>query len=179
MDDDAVSGNDSLIRALEQSDNWRRQERAERIRWVSQYQVEFNGMISGSVELISLLNEARDCFVEAHYIASLVLATAVIEHLLAEELVATGKAKYGLPFEKTIQVANDEGLFPVEMLAYAETLRVIRNPFAHRKPDGHPHTLGSRYLSQNRHPNLVVREDAQTALIAMYGFFRHALKISA
>lgn len=179
MDSDAVSCKDSLIQALEQSDNWRRQERAERIRWVSQYQVEFNGMISGSIELISLLNEARDCFVEAHYIASLVLATAVIEHLVSEELVTTGKAKYGLPFEKAIQVAKDEGLFPVEMLAYADTLRVIRNPFAHRKPDEHPHTLGNRYLSQKRHPDLVVREDAQTALIAMYGFFRHALKIGA
>jgi hypothetical protein len=177
MEADAVSRKDSLIQALEQSDNWRRQERAERIRWVSQYQVEVNGMISGSVELISLLNEARDCFVEAHYIAALVLATAVIEHLVSEELVTTGKAKYGLPFEKAIQVAKEQGLFPVEMLAYADSLRVVRNPFAHRKPDGHPHTLGNRYLSQKRNPNLVVREDAQTALIAMYGFFRHALKI--
>lgn len=179
MDTDAVPGKDSLIQALEQSDNWRRQERAERIRWASQYQVEFNGMISGSVEVISLLNEARDCFVEGHYIASLILATAVIEHLLSEELVSVGKAKYGLPFDKAIQVARDERLFPAEMLAHADALRVIRNPFAHRKPDGHPHTLGNRYLSQKRHPNLVVREDAQTALIAMYGFFRHALRIGA
>ncbi|MBC9072398.1 hypothetical protein IAI53_10530 [Thauera sp. CAU 1555] len=179
MDTDAVPSKDPLIQALEQSDNWRRQERAERIRWVSQHQVEFNGMISGSVELISLLNEARECFVEGHYIASMVLATAVIEHLLSEELVSAGKAKYGIPFDKAIQVAKDEGLFPAEMLAHADTLRVIRNPFAHRKPDGHPHTLGNRYLSQKRHPNLVVQKDAQTALIAMYGFFRHALKIGA
>lgn len=177
MDAEATYRKDPLIQALEQSDNGRRQERAERIRWVSQYQVEFKGIISGSVELINLLNEARDCFVEGHYIATLILATAVIEHLLSEELVTLGKAKYGISFERAIQVAKDEGLFPTEILAYVEMLRVIRNPFAHRKPDNHPHTLGNRHLSQKKHPNLVVREDAQIALIAMYGSFRYALKL--
>ena len=168
---------DPLIQALEQSDSLRRQERAERIRWLSPHQVEFNGLIGGSTELISLLMEARECFIEGHYIATLVLATAVIEHLLSSELTAYGKATYGLSFERAIKIATEEGLFTPEALAQAEKLRVVRNPFAHRKPDDHPHTLGNRFRAEQRHPNLVVRDDAQTALITMYAFFRHTLKL--
>lgn len=166
---------DALIQALEWSDDDRRPARAERIRWVAQYDIT-GSIIMGPVEAMDLLREARECFVEGHYIATLMLATALIEHVISEELVSANKSKYGIPFEKAIRLAREETLFPAELLDSADRLRILRNPFAHRKPDGHEHTLGNRFIAQNRHPRQVVEEDARAALIAMYGHFRHALK---
>lgn len=175
MSTERTATQDALIQALERSDNDRRLGRAERIRWAAQYNI-INGVIMGPVEAMNLLREARECFVEGHYIATLMLATALIEHVISEELVSASKAKYGIAFEKAIRFAREEDLFPTELLDGADRLRILRNPFAHRKPDDHEHTLGNRYIAQKRHPHLVAEEDAKAALIAMYGHFRHALK---
>lgn len=165
---------DPLIAALEYSDCKRRPARAERIRWASQYDI--SEAVIGPVEAMNLLREARECFVEGHYIATLMLATALIEHVILEELVEVGGAKYGTSFERAIRLARDAELFPADLLDSADRLRVVRNPFAHRKPDDHAHTLGNRYVAQKRHPRLVLEEDAKAALVAMYGHFRCALK---
>ena len=109
----------------------------------------------GEVELMNLLREARECFVDGHYIATLMLATALIEHVIAEELERVGKATPGLPFERAIKLARQESLFPEPLLATADQLRVLRNPFAHRKPIEHAHTLGNRYNALRRHPKSV------------------------
>jgi hypothetical protein len=169
---------DTLIQVLERRDAERRPERAARIEWVAQHNLDV-GLVMGSVEALNLLREARECFVEGHYIATLVLATAFIEHVIAEQLVASSKAKFGIEFRDAIALARKEQLFPEPLLDSAEQLRVLRNPFAHRKPDGHEHTLGNRYLAQKRHPQAVAEEDARTALIAMYGHFHHPLKRGA
>jgi len=168
---------DPLIQALERSDNDRRPGRADRIRWAAQHDIA--GAFMGPTEAMNLLGEARECFVEGYYIATLVLATALIEHVISEELVSAGKAKYGISFERAIKLAQQEGLFPESLLETADLLRVLRNPFAHRKPDDHEHTLGNRYMKQKRHPRLIVEEDARLALGAMYGHFKHVLKQGA
>jgi len=165
---------DKLIEALVHSDEERRTGRAERIRWVSQYDSS-TGMIMGEVELMNLLREARECFVDGHYIATLVLATALIEHVIAEELERAGNGKPA-SFEQAIKTARRGSLFPEALLAAADRLRILRNPFAHRKPAEHEHTLGNRYISQRRHPRLLLEEDARSAIVAMYGHFKHTLR---
>jgi hypothetical protein len=166
---------ENLIEALVRSDGERRAARAQRIRWVSQYDIRA-GVIIGEVELMNLLREAQECFVDGHYIATLLLATALIERVIAEELERVGKATPGLSFERAIKLAGQESLFPEALLASADQLRIRRNPFAHRKPSEHEHTLGNRYLAQRRHPRLVLEEDARSAIVAMYGHFKHTLR---
>lgn len=166
---------DSLIEALERSDNERRVGRAERIRWASQHDVHAP-LIMGEVEMLNLLREARECFVDGHYIATLMLATALIEHVIHEELDRIGKATRYLPFAHAIKLARDDALFPESLLSTADRLRTYRNPFAHRQPSDNPDTLGNRYIAQRRHPNRVLEEDARSAIEAMYGHFRHTLR---
>jgi len=162
-----------LIKALEHGDDDRLLGRAERTVWISQYEI--GGVITGSVEVMHLLQEARNCYVEAHYIATLMLATALIEHLISEELFITGKAKYGTSFERAIEIARKEEIFGNDLLDSADKLRQLRNPFAHRKPDNHKSTLSNRFVAQKRHPLAVAEDDAKEAIIAMYGYFRYAL----
>ena len=161
-----VAVKNPIIEALERSDADRRPGRADRIRWSSHYALD--GAIMGPVEALALLREARDCFVDGHYVATLMLATAIIEHVISEELVSANAAKYGIAFESAIKLARGKQLFPPELLDIADRLRLLRNPFAHRKPDEHEHTLGNRYTAQQRHPLLIAEEDARAALVAMY-----------
>ncbi len=166
---------DALVQALKHSDGERRIERTARIRWASQYDIPA-AVIFGPVEAMNLVREARECFVDGHFIATLMLATALIEHVISEELVYAGKAKYGMSFASAIELARKDGLFPGELLNTADNLRALRNPFAHRKPDDHQYTLGNRYLAEKRHPQLLLEEDAKASLVVMYACFRHTLR---
>lgn len=155
-----VAVKDPLIEVLERSDADRRTGRADRIRWASHYDI--NDAIMGPVEELALLREARECFVEGHYIATLMLATALIEHVISEELVSANAANYGIAFDRAIKLAREKQLFPTELLDIADRLRLLRNPFAHRKPDNHEHTLGNRYMAQQRHPLLIAERMQET-----------------
>ena len=174
MAEDNKTIEDKLIQALEWYDSDTRLKRVERIKWVGQYEI--LGGIVGKAEAMSLLGEVRDCYVQGHFIAALILATALIEHVIAEELVYANKGKYGITFTKSIKYALEEKLFPPELLAAAEKLRELRNPFAHLKPPNHTHSLGNRYMSQERHPEDVKEEDAKEAVVAMYAYFKHTLR---
>ena len=174
MAEDNKTIEDKLIQALEWYDSDTRLKRIERIKWVGQYEI--SGGIVGKVEAMSLLGEARDCYVQGHFIATLMLATALIEHVIAEELVDTNKGNYNTNFIDSIKCARKEKLFPSELLATADKLRELRNPFAHLKPPNHKHSLGNRYISQNRHPEAVKEEDAKEAIVAMFACFKHTLR---
>lgn len=156
------------------SDAKRRAKRAERIRWVSPHVR--HELVVGRTEVLKLLNEARVCFVDGHDIATLLTAMAAIEQILAEELVEAGLARHGTSIAELLRVANRERRFAEGLLAEVERLRLLRNPYAHLKPDGHPHSLGHRYLNERRHPDLVVEEDAKAAVVAMYATFNHVLR---
>ena len=81
-----------------------------------------------------------------------------------------------LSIPEAIKVAQQEALFSELLLSTADQLRILRNPFAHRKAAEHEHTLGNRYIAQRRHPKLVLEEDARSAIVAMYGHFKHTLR---
>lgn len=174
MAEDNKTIEDKLIQALEWYDSDTRLKRIERIKWVGQYEI--SGGIVGKVEAMSLLGEARDCYVQGYFIAALMLATALIEHVIAEELIDTIKANYSISFIESIKYARKEKLFPDELLDDADRLRELRNPFAHHKPPNHTHSLGNRYMSQERHPEDVKEVDAKEAVVAMYAFFKHTLR---
>lgn len=163
-----------LVTALERSDEMRRSERAERIEWLSAHQIPL-GVVVGPMDSMAVLGEARDCFIEGHYIASLMLSVAFIEHTMTDELVVRGRAKYGVSFVDAIRSSKEAGLFSPEMLSGADRLREIRNPFAHRKCQDHRHSFGNRFLRQRAHPRSILERDAKDALALMYAFFHCSL----
>ena len=51
--------------------------------WLSEH--EFSpGVVMGRMDTMALMREARESFVDGHYIATLVLASAFIEHTLGK-----------------------------------------------------------------------------------------------
>lgn len=176
--EEKLKAREHLLQALERSDEILRVDRAARIEWISQYDVRPGRIFAGRVEFMSLLSEAHDCFVSGHNIATLMLATAFIEHLLMGILIDANKAKHGLMFEEGIKIARKDRLFSNKLLDEADRLRLVRNPLAHLKPDSHVHRIGVRYRADKCHPNQIAAEEARKAIVAMYGFLDEAFALS-
>jgi hypothetical protein len=106
----------------------------------------------------------------------LLLATAFIEHTLIDELRERHLADKFRTFYDAIRVARQNRVFPDDLLSRADQLRMIRNPFAHRKPPGDPGNFPNRFLARQVHPTTILEEDAKESLELMYAFFRLTLK---
>lgn len=158
---------DQLIESLFRSDEASRGGRAARIRWLSQHIPSISGFIA-PIEPAVLMEEARQCFVNGQFVAALMLAASFIEHKLADALRVKGLTSDSHSFASAIQLARSNKVFPVELLDKTDHIRRIRNPFAHRKPDNHEHSLGNRFLSEHVHPQTVIEDDAALAVQAMY-----------
>jgi len=101
------------------------------------------------------MEEARVSFVNGQFMASILSATAVVEHLLVDELesrsIPVGDKG---PFGVTIQRAKkaQPRPFTVSLLDDADRLRELRNPLVHRKADVGEHSLVEKYQKRKVHP---------------------------
>jgi hypothetical protein len=165
----------SLLEALTWYDEDSRPARAARIDWASSLYPS-PGLVAGEIVPLSLMEEARVSFVNGQFMASVLCATSVVEHLLVDELVARG-LKNGKPTLGTsIGAARAAQIFPAETLNQMEELNNLRNPIVHRRDPRDASTLVSRYRSRKVHPNTLMERDARFALEVMYDLFRLVLK---
>ena len=164
-----------LVDALKVSDERRRDERADRIVWMSTYRSR-SGVISGRPETLALLDEAEDAFREGLFISVQLLALAFVEHTIVEELVERSLANERVNFERAIELAQKNQVLGIELLSRIDRLREVRNPFAHRRPPDDPDTYGNRYIASQIHPRAMLEQDAREAFQVMYLVFSALLK---
>lgn len=164
-----------LLKALSQSDAMRRDARADRIEWLSLH-TNIPSFIAGRAETLQLLQETRETFVDGHFASALLTAMAVIEHILVEDLQLQRLTQGSPTFSQALSLANEKKLFPPDWLKRATRLSYRRNPFAHLKDENHPHALGARIQSEDRHPRAIMEEDAKDAIELMYSFFNATLR---
>ena len=159
----------ALITALRESDELRRDTRAKRLAWVSRVPRP-EGLIVGPMDTMQMIEEARACFTDGHFAAVILLACSVIEHLLTDALKEHQLNRGGKSFSDAIDTARSKGIYRGELLDCADGLRTKRNAFAHRKPSQHQQLFPSRYMTDGRHPNAILEDDAKSALELMYEF---------
>jgi hypothetical protein len=123
-----------------------------------------------------LMNEARDVFVDGHFVATLLLALSFIEHAVVEELQLLGHVKSSPTLSEAIAMAEDRKTFPIDWLRRAKVLAQRRNPFAHLKSGDQPHGLGRRLQLERAHPRSLLEADAKDAIDLMYNFFVATLR---
>lgn len=167
-----------LDEALRQYDDQTRSSRVERITWLSQHG-SLPPVLMGRTETLHLLQEARAVFINGHFAAALVLAVAVIEHSLVEELQLLGAIAGSPPLGRVLAIAEGAGVLPSEWFPPIRTLVQRRNPFAHLKEPDHKHALGARIVLEGAHPKRLLEEDAKEAAIWMYKVFRATLREAA
>ncbi|MGP9666474.1 hypothetical protein ACT3TY_17895 [Halomonas sp. AOP22-C1-8] len=163
-----------VMDSLEKADAKTREQRANRLMWVSQYE-ERPSAYMGRLETIELFENARVSFINGNFIASVLVGVSYIEQTLVEELETLGK-KAGGSFQQTIRIALAERILSKSTLDDIDVLRQIRNPYAHKKSDDHDLNLSNRYYSEKLHPKTVMGDDAKLAIKTMYSVFMQTIK---
>jgi hypothetical protein len=160
---------------LERFDALTRPARAARLVWLSQFQ-DGPAAVMGRMESLDLLEQSRVCYLHGFYVAVLLTSTAFIEQTLIEELEYHNDTSPRHTFELAISAARKAKLLPDNVLDATDKLRVIRNPWTHKKADSHEHRLHVRMQKEQRHPLTILEEDAQSAIQTMYAAFYATLK---
>lgn len=173
-----LSIQEKLLEALETYDTQTRKARAERIQWLSLHSPTLP-VVMGRTETLHLLGEARQSFINGHFIAALLVSMACIEHCIVEELGLLGLIQKSPFFSEAIKIATKNKVFPPDWLKRAERLSLRRNPFAHLKEPDHRHALGARIREEQKHPQTIVEADAKDAVSLMYDFFVATLRKAA
>lgn len=164
-----------LMQGLETSDQRRRDRRADRIEWLALHEVN-PGAVIGRTETMHVLLEAREVFVDGHFVATLLMAMSFIEHTIVEELQLLGHVNGSPTLGQAIKTAKEKKSFPADWLERTKTLSFRRNPFAHLKEGDHPHTLGMRIRHEKKHPSILMEADAKDAIELMYKFYGATLR---
>ena len=76
-----------------------------------------------------------------HFVGAILLATSVIEQTLSEELEDVAPEQERRTFERMIKSARQHLSLPSDLLDGTDRVRELRNPFTHRKANGHPHSF--------------------------------------
>lgn len=171
----AEAPSNKLLAALEVSDSDSRAKRASRIEWVGQFSLS-QWLIEGPVETLSLLSESKSCFIDGHFIATLVLSLSFIEHTLVIMLSSKGLSSNHAGIGGALKLARTHNMLPNELLGRTDLLQKRRNPFVHKKLPSHEHSLSFRYINERCHPNAILQEDAEESLHLAHLFFHHLTK---
>src|SRR4051812_37303695 len=90
--------------------------------------------VMGRPEVLHLKEEARVCYVNGLYVATLLTALACVEQMLSEELRPSPLTKKNrIDLENLIKAARKANLVDAPILDDADKLREFRNAFAHTK----------------------------------------------
>lgn len=127
-----------------------------------------NMLIPGGFVPARALDEARWCYVNGQFLASVLLCQAMLEHVLAGQYALMGKdslIKKG--FERLCDEAlADHLISPSEHCAFA-SLRLLRNPYVHPKRMNDPKRMERRMMTENLSQEDIVEGDARQALLTV------------
>ncbi|MGS0567097.1 hypothetical protein [Xanthomonas oryzae] len=166
---------EDLTAALARADEASRGARVERIEWLAQHYFS-PGAVMGDLAVLHMLEEARRCFISGHFVGALLLATSFIEQTLSEELEKVATAKERSTFKRMIDAGQERLPLPRDLFVRTNKLRLLRNPFTHRKAHDHADAFGTRFLAQKVHPTKILEADAKLAMEVMYEWFRLTLQ---
>lgn len=150
-------------------------ERLERLKFIKKHQQKGYSMF-GDMEFVFTFTEIQQCYINGHFIATIVLSQSFLEKLLDIHLSKKGfekVTKYGL--EKMIKVAVKENILHPKILELLNSLRLKRNPFIHSKDWDYPHTLSKRSFENKLRPEEQLENDATEAINLLYTIFKYPL----
>lgn len=173
-----ISAEKRLDERLREFDDRSRPERIKRIVWLAEHE-DLPGAIMGRTETLQLLKEAREVFINGHFVAALLLAISVINHSLVEELQLRGDLSGDPGLKDVLTDSDDLGLLKPEWVTEIRQLVARRHPFVHLKESNHKDALGARIRREKTHPAHLLEEDAQKAIMYMYRVFRETLRAVA
>jgi len=162
-------------KGLLQYDKMTFEERLRRLTYIAQiYPKEL--LLVGDMEFVFTFNETKDCYINGHYISTIILAQSFIEKIFYDFFVRTNlkkQAESGLAV--MIKYAKQNNLINSLILNKVEDLRLKRNPFTHPKDWSYPHDLSKRMQRNKTQPHEQLEKDATEAIQVMFALAGHKL----
>jgi hypothetical protein len=139
-------------------------DKAKRLKFL--HKINPDGLImSGPTEFVLTLREVQFCFIDGHFLATIVLGQAFVEKILHQhynELGFDTVANKGL--NAILQHARKNNTISTFIINYVDTIRLIRNPITHTKDHNYPHGLDRRSYNNKTSPLIQLEKDAKKAV---------------
>ena len=111
--------------------------------------------------------EARDCFVHANFVATILLCQGLVEQLLAAYLHAgllVGDIPGRVQFRETLRRCREHDVISDDDVKDLERLMGLRNPLSHFRHVDDASNLERRSIDGGEHPDELIRRDASFAI---------------
>jgi hypothetical protein len=111
--------------------------------------------------------EARDCFVHANFVATILLCQGLVEQLLAAYLHAgllVGDIPGRVQFRETLRRCRKHDVISDDDVKDLERLMGLRNPLSHFRHVDDASNLERRSIDGGEHPDELIRRDANFAI---------------
>lgn len=156
-----------VIESLNRADQQTIERRAERMMQISPLIISQSRI--GEDELLSMVEEARVCYINGLNISTLIVASSCIERMLITEL-----KHHNAPnetFQSAIKKHRETARYPEGLLNTVDSLRVARNAYVHNKPNSNKSRRVNRAMAADVAPTTISEDDALSAIKTMYKLF--------
>jgi hypothetical protein len=124
-------------------------------------------MLPGGEITYSAWSEARASFIHGNFVATVLLAQGLAEHVLAGHLdMALGGEELPerINFKETLKRCSERGVISARDTADLKRLMDLRNPLSHYRSINDPSNLSRRVLTERIHPFEQLKRDATFAI---------------
>ncbi len=126
-------------------------------------------LLLGDMEFVFTFGEIKECYINGHFIAVIVLTQSFIEKIFTKFFLERGFEKetnYGI--DKMIKFARKNALIHSTILDKVDELRLKRNPFVHSKDFEYPHSLSKRSFKNMTIPEKQLEKDAKEGIEILF-----------
>jgi len=133
-------------------------------------------ILAGDMEFVFTFGEIKECYINGHFIATIILTQSFIEKLFIEFFSSRSLSKEtnnGL--DRMIKYARKNNLIHSTILDMVDNLRLKRNPFVHSKDFEYPHSLSRRTINNKTLPYEQLENDAKEAMQILFYIMNNKL----
>ena len=133
-------------------------------------------ILAGDMEFVFTFGEIKECYINGHFIATIILTQSFIEKIFIEFFNSknlTKETNNGL--DRMIKYARKKGLIHSTILNMVDDLRLKRNPFVHSKDYNYPHSLSHRTINNKTLPSEQLEKDAKEAIQVLFYIMNNKL----
>lgn len=133
-------------------------------------------ILAGDMEFVFTFGEIKECYINGHFIATIILTQSFIEKVFIEFFNRKSLDKetnHGL--DRMIKYARKKSLINSVILNMVDNLRLKRNPFVHSKDFDYPHSLSRRSINNKTLPLEQLDKDAKEAMQILFYIMNNRL----
>ena len=155
-----------LIKVLDERS---REARARRMKFINDELPKGHLILTGGEYTIHALEEAKWCFVNGFYIATVLLSQIVLEYILGGIFRLAGRDDLEKArFSNILSEALKEGFISEEEFRSLTKIPKVRNPYSHYRTTVDKESISMRRLEEGKQPEEIFYNDAKMVLSTVF-----------